>query len=99
MAHLLDGRDYVGVGAATADVAVHRLLDVGVSGTHVLLEDCDGGHDLTGGAVTTLVTVVLNECCLHGVKVIGLTYPFNGGDLVVCVHDGEGEAGVDAATV
>jgi hypothetical protein len=33
------------------------------------------------------------------VKVIGLSDPFDGDDLVVRVHDGEGEAGVDAATV
>ncbi len=99
MADLLDGRDDVGVGAAATDVAVHCLLHIGVSWAYVLLEDCDGGHDLTGGAVATLVAVVLNECGLHGVKVIGLTDPFDGGDLVVRVHDGEGEAGVYAATI
>jgi hypothetical protein len=33
------------------------------------------------------------------VKVTGLVDTFDGGDLVVRVHDGEGEAGVDAATV
>ena len=63
------------------------------------LSTCDGRHDLTRRAVTTLVAVVLNEGGLHGVKVIGLTDPFDGGDLVVRVHDGEGEAGVDAATI
>lgn len=46
MADLLDGRDDVRVGAATTDVAVHRLLDVRICGSDVLFEHRDGGHDL-----------------------------------------------------
>jgi hypothetical protein len=99
MADLLDGRDDVRVGPAATDVAVHRLLDVGISGPDVLLEHRDGGHDLARGAVAALVAVVLDESNLHGVKVIGLADTFDGRDLVVPVHDGEGETGVDAATV
>ena len=99
MAHLLDGRDDVRVGAAAADVAVHRVLNVSVSGANVFLEDCHGRHNLTRGAIATLVAIVFNEGGLHGVKVIGLTDSFDGGDLVVRVHDGEGETGVDAASI
>lgn len=96
---LLDGRDDVRVGAAATDVAVHCLLDVGVRGADVLPENRDGGHDLARSAVSALVAVVLNEGSLHGMKVIGLADAFDGGDLIVRVHDGEREAGVDAATV
>jgi hypothetical protein len=37
MADLFDGRDDVGVGATSTDVAVHRLFDVGVAGADILL--------------------------------------------------------------
>ena len=46
MADLLDRGDDVRVGAATTDVAVHRLLDVRIRGSDVLLEHRDSGHDL-----------------------------------------------------
>jgi hypothetical protein len=42
---------------------------------------------------------VLDEGGLHRVKVTGLADAFDGGDLVVRMHDGKGEAGVDPATV
>ena len=42
---------------------------------------------------------MLDEGGLHGVEMVGLADAFDGGDLVVGVHDGEGEAGVDAAAV
>ena len=95
----MDGGDDVGVGAAAADVAVHGLLDVAVGGADGSLEGGDGRHDLAGGAVAALIGVVLDERGLHGVQVAGLADAFNGGDLVVRVHDGEGEAGVDAAAI
>jgi hypothetical protein len=46
MADLLDGRDDVRVGAATTDVAVHRLFDVRIRGSDVFFEHRNGGHDL-----------------------------------------------------
>jgi hypothetical protein len=99
MADLLHGRDDVRVGTTATDVAVHRLLDVGISGPDVLVEHRDGGHNLARGAVAALVAVVLDESKLHGMEVIGLTDTFDRDDLVVPMHDGEGETGVDAATV
>ena len=99
MAHLLDGRNDVRVGTAAADVAVHRLLDIRICRPDVLFEHRNGGHDLARGAVATLVAVVLDESSLHGVEMIGLTDTFDGCDLIVPMHDGERETGVDAATV
>ena len=99
VADLLNGRDDVRVGTAATYVAVHRLLDVGIRGPDVLFEHRDGGHDLARGAVATLVAVVLNEGDLHGMEMIGLTDTFDGCDLVVPMHDGEGETGVDSASV
>ena len=46
MTDLLDGRDDVRVGAATADVPVHCLLDVRIRRSDVFFEHRDGGHDL-----------------------------------------------------
>ena len=95
----LHGRDDVGVSAAAADVAVHGLLDVVIGGADGFFEESDGRHDLAGGTVAALVSVVLDEGSLHGVKIVRLADAFDGGDLVHRVHDGEGEAGVHAAAV
>src|SRR6266851_2730990 len=92
-------RDDVRVSATATDVAVHRLLDVVIGRPDGLLEECNGGHDLAGGTVTALVTVVLDEGCLHGMKVVGLADAFDGCDLFIGMHHGEGEAGVHAAAV
>src|ERR1700722_3983898 len=42
---------------------------------------------------------MLDEGYLHGMKMIGLTNTFDRCDLVVPMHNGEGETGVDTATV
>jgi len=42
---------------------------------------------------------MLDESDLHGMEMIGLTNTFDRCDLVVPMHDGEGETGVDPATV
>ena len=99
MTDLLHGRDDVGVGATAADIAVHGVLDVVIGWTDVLLQDGDGGHDLAGGAVAALVTIVLDERDLHWMKVIGLADAFDRCDLVGAMHHGEGEARVNAAAV
>jgi hypothetical protein len=99
LADILNGRDDVGVGSPAADVAAHQLLHIRVGRAAVLLEKGDRGHDLARGTVTALVAIVLDERCLHGMQVAGLAQAFNGGDLVALVHDGQREAGVDAAAV
>jgi hypothetical protein len=96
---LLDGRDDVGIGTAAADVAIHGLPYVCVAGADVLLEDSNSGHDLARGAVAALVAIMLNEGGLHGVEMARLTNAFDGSDLVIGMHDSEGQAGVDATSV
>jgi hypothetical protein len=56
-------------------------------------------HNLSRGAVAALITVMLNESGLHGMKMIGLTQSFNGGDLIVRVHDGKRETRVDPSSI
>ena len=98
-AHLLHGRDDVGVGSAAADVAGHAMLDVFVGGADRFFEHGDGGHDLAGGAVAALVAVMLDKGGLHGVEIAGLADAFDGGYLLVGEHHGQGEAGVHAAAI
>ena len=95
----MNGGDDVGVGAAAADVAGHGFLDVVIGCAPGLFGHGDGGHDLAGGAVAALVAVVLDKGGLHGVEVAGLAEAFDGGDLGLLVHGGEGEAAIDAAAV
>jgi len=99
LANVLDGGDDVGVGAATADVAAHQFLDVGVARAAWLLEQGDRGHDLAGSAVAALVAVMLDERGLHGVEIAGVPEALDRGDGVALVHDREREAGVDAAAI
>src|SRR5258705_7274015 len=95
----LYGCDDVGIGATTADIAVHGLLDVLICGTDGFFEESNCRHDLARGTVAALVSVVLDEGSLHRVKVVGLANAFDCGDLVHRVHDGEREAGIHAAAV
>ena len=95
----MHGRDDVGVGAASADVAVHSLLDVVIGRPDVLLQDRNSGHNLAGGAIAALIAVMLDESGLHRMEMVGLTDPFDGCDLVGLMHDSEGKARVDAAAI
>src|ERR1700731_253834 len=87
----LYGCNDVGIGATATDIAVHGLLDIIICGADRLLEESNGRHDLAGGTVAALVSVVLDESSLHRGKVVGLTDAFDGGDFVHRVHNGEGE--------
>src|SRR6476660_7445505 len=60
-AHVLDGGDDPGVGAAPADVPAHAFLHVGVGGAAGFLEQRRGRHDLPRRAVSALESVVLDE--------------------------------------
>ena len=51
---LVDGLADAWVGAATADVAVHGSVDLGVGGMRRVGEQSGGGHDLAGLAVAAL---------------------------------------------
>jgi len=110
-----DGRDDVRIRGAPTNVAAHPLADLLTAqrdppGRHVrgdvagppirhFREHADRGADLTGGAVAALEAVVLDESRLQGVKGAGLAQTFDRHDLVVLMHDGEGQAGVDAPAV
>lgn len=96
---MLHGRDDVGVSATAADISVHGLLDVLVSGADWFFKESYGGHDLARGTVAALVSVVLDEGSLHDVKIVRLTDALDRCDLVHRVHDGEGKTGVHASTV
>src|ERR1044071_9411490 len=61
----LDGFAYADVGAAAADVAAHRLLDVGVVRARLALEERDRGHYLPALAVAALHHVALDPRVLH----------------------------------
>src|SRR5689334_20910240 len=52
---------------AAADVG-HRLVDFGVGGFRLLLQECDGGHDLAGLAVAALRHVYAEPSLLHRVR-------------------------------
>ena len=68
------------VGAATADVSTHKVVDVGVGGLWFFCKKRDCGHDLAGLAVATLGNIFLDPSHLHGMGAIG-GKTFNGGDL------------------
>src|SRR5258706_4221284 len=56
-AGLLDGRDDVGIGPATAEVGAHAFADIGIVRAARLLEQRERGPDLGARAVGTLVRV------------------------------------------
>ena len=78
-------------GEICGDVAGDAVFD--------FLQDGDGGADLAGGAVAALEAVVLYKGGLHGVHVVRGAEALDGGDFMVLLHDGEGEAGDDAAAI
>src|SRR5262249_2355336 len=53
------------IGAAAAEVATHRLLDVLFSWTWRGFEECTCSHDLSALAVATLDHVLCNPCVLN----------------------------------
>ena len=65
------------IGAAAADVAVHRRVDLGVGRRRVAGEERRGGHQLTGLAVAALRHVELQPRLLQRMRAIG-GEPFDG---------------------
>ena len=76
--HLLDGIDDVRISPASANVAAHGLLDIGVVRANRLLHEGDRRHDLTRRAVTTLEAVVVHKCRLHRMHLLGRPESLNG---------------------
>lgn len=58
------------VSAATANVATHGVVDVGVGGMRFLREKRDRGHDLAGLAVAALGNVFRNPGLLDGMAAV-----------------------------
>src|SRR3984957_14168884 len=99
LANVLYGSNDVGVGSAAANVTAHELFHVGVRRSAFLFEEGGGRHNLARGAVAALVAVVFDKGCLDGMQVSRLPKAFDGGDLILLMHDGQGQAGVDTAAV
>lgn len=51
---------------------------------------------MSGRTVTTLETVMLDECRLHRMKVAGGSQSFDRGDFIILMHHRQRQAGVDA---
>ncbi len=73
-------------GQVGADMARNSGLD--------LVEDRDRRADPPGGAVAALIPVMLDECGLHGVHLLGRGGTLDRGHVLALVHDGEREAAV-----
>ena len=69
----VDGRADALVGAAAADVAGHRGVDVGVGGLRLRGEQRRGRHDLAGLAVAALRHVELDPGLLHRMAAVRAT--------------------------
>jgi hypothetical protein len=61
----VDGSADAHIGGAAAEVARHRVVDVGIGRLAVLAEQRDGAHDLAGLAVAALHDVELAPGFLH----------------------------------
>src|ERR1700758_3937502 len=96
---LLHRRNDVGIGAAAADVATHALTDGVIIFAARLFQQRYRRHDLAGGAVAALESIVFQKRSLHGMQFAVGGQAFNSGDAIALVHDGEGEAGIYAAAI
>src|SRR5689334_8223158 len=80
------------VRAATADVAAHGIVDVGVGGVGLLGKQRDGGHDLPGLAVAALRDVFFDPGFLNRMAAVRRK-AFNGGDFLARDAGDRGNAG------
>src|SRR5215467_9245962 len=65
---------------ATTNVALQCLLDLGLGGTRVLLQESDTAHDHAGSAVGTLEGFGLEEGLLNEMEAARLFEAFDGGN-------------------
>jgi hypothetical protein len=73
-----DGRDDPWVAATTAQIAVHRGIDLRVVGIRVFLQQSRGGENHAGHAVSALHCTLIDEGLLDGVKRTVLSQTLNG---------------------
>ena len=64
------------MGAAAAEIAVKRLLDVAVGGLGILIEESFGGHDHPVDAVAALHGLLVNEGLLQWMHFLGRAQTF-----------------------
>src|SRR2546423_9356297 len=91
--------DDIRVGSAAADVPAERLLYIVIGGTPRFLQHGGGGHYLAAGAITTLITLVFQECGLDRMHAFGRTEAFNGGDFCILLHQCKNKAAIRTAAI
>src|SRR5580693_4978491 len=97
LANLSNGSNNIAISAAPADISAHQLLDVSIRGTTRLLEQGHCRHDLSGGAVTALVSIMLHKGSLNRMKIARLTDAFDRRDFFPLVHFCEGQTRINSA--
>src|SRR5471030_264139 len=70
------------IGAAAADITAHGVVDVGVAGRLVRLEQRGGAHDLAALAVAALRHIDLDPRLLHGLADLVRLHRLDGGDFL-----------------
>ena len=70
-----------GIRAAAADIAVHVLHDLLVTGLWKVLQQGHRGHNHSRSAVATLKGLFIKEGLLHRMQAAILAETFNSGDL------------------
>lgn len=92
----MNGSANAQVRAATAEVARHFGVDIGVGRRGIALEQCGGLHDLAGLTVTALRNVVFDPSFLQRVQMLGVSSEaFDCGDRLADGGDGGEGAGAD----
>jgi hypothetical protein len=94
-----DRRDDVRVRAAAAQVAAHRLADLGIAAGPALRDDRDGRQNLSRRAEAALERVVLHERGLHRVQLSAVREALDRHHVVARVRQREREARERPATV
>src|ERR1700683_5546601 len=77
-----DGAANPDIGAAAADVAGHRRVDVGIIGMGCAVQKRSGRHDLAGLAIAALRHIFRDPGLLHFVQRAVLGKTLDGGDLI-----------------
>src|SRR5260370_4680743 len=84
----MDGFANALVGAASADVAAHEIIDIGIRWIGFLGQQRHGGHDLPGLAIAALRDIFGDPSLLDGMAAVG-GQAFDGGDFL-SRHLGDG---------
>src|SRR5215207_6185349 len=69
------------IGATPAKAVVERHPDVGLRRPAVLLQEMSGRHDDARDAIAALGRLLVQDCLLQGMEVVGCSETFQGDDL------------------